>query len=310
MLKKLLSLFLSFVFCLTFCVPAFATNPDSKPSITEEEFLEAIENGTATITSEVRDASTYTATEINSDPGLAELFSNISNGKTRTINETTKLGSMYTTTVTLDTGDIVIYRLMPYCTLLVSDVGTASSSDITSTLIIAESITVNGVLTDWDNYIHLKNISISMGCGHNTSFTEYITIGGTGRTGIVDTSTILALLGTAVSLTEFAIPAAILSAFSSISFPSDEYVSSTAITSANVRAIGAQWKSNLRLQNTEHTLWAQSSLSTVDSSLEANVTTYAVAKWKFDIYYGLGTLSPAYSNVSLIPETQYLVNVK
>ena len=119
-----------------------------------------------------------------------------------------------------------------------------------------------------------------------------------------------ALLGTAISATEFTTVAAIISAFSAINYPSSPYTTSTAITDANTRAIGATWKSSLRLQNSDHELWAESSLSTQKSSLATNVSTYAATEWAYDVFYGAGSIVPQFSNVTLSASGSYLSNMK
>lgn len=308
MKKKICALFLALAMCLSLSVPAFA----SESSISEEDFLNAIENGTATIISESRDISTFTDAEINADPGLSELFAKINRPTTYDFNEYRGTGTLYRTTVTLSSGDTAVYNLYPYCTLNVGDVPTAGDASIVTALKIVETITVNGkVETGWDNYIHLKNISVSMGCGKNTVFSQNIRVGGTGRESIVEIIDAPALLGTAISATEFTTVAAIISAFSAINYPSSPYyTTSTAVTDANTRAIGATWKSSLRLQNSDHELWAESSLSTQKSSLATNVSTYAATEWAYDVFYGVGSIVPQFSNVTLSVSGSYLSNMK
>lgn len=307
MKKRISALFLALVMCLSLSIPVFA----SDSLISEEDFRNAIENGTATIISESRDISTFTDAEINADPGLAELFASINQATPYTFHQYRGQGKLYRTTVILSTGDTAVYNLYPYCTLVVDDVPTAGSGSIVTSLKIVESITVNGEIeSGWDNYIHLKNISVSMGCGKNTAFSQNIRVGGTTHESLLDTGSLLALLGTAISATEYTTVAAIISGFSAINYPSSSYTSSTAITNANVRAIGATWKSNLRLQNSDHELWAESSLSTKNSSLAANVSTYAATEWEYDIFYGVGSIIPQFSNVTLSASGSYLTNIK
>lgn len=57
-------------------------------------------------------------------------------------------------------------------------------------------------------------------------------------------------------------------------------------------------------------LYATSSLSTVKSSLTANAAANSVAKWTFDVYYGLGAVRPERSGQTIQVSQSYLVNVK
>ena len=311
MIKRIISFVLCVAVGLSLCIPAGAAETETKRKVTEQDFLEAIANGTAKITSEGRAVSSYTIEEINADPGLAELFAQVNQTSTRSLHSYNAPGATYSTTVTLGSGDTATYRLYPYCSLVVDDVGTASGGDISTTLMIAESITVNGQPEyNWDNYIHLKNVSVSMGCGKNSSFSSNIRVGGNAKESSVDTSDVLALIGTAVSLTEYVTVAAIISAFSLIDFPSNTPTDYQSITSNSVRAIGASWGSNIRIQNSDHRLWAESRISTKDSNLAANVTANAVAEWNYDVYYGVGSIVPQYANQELPVSGTYLVNVK
>lgn len=307
-MKKIVAIALTLIMCLTMSVPALASENEAAPTITEEEVLAAIENGTATITTEVRDVSSYTAEEISADAGLQELFANMPNPNARTAHQFRAVGQVYTTTIATD-GATVVYRLSPRADLLVADVATASSADISSKLFVSESVTVNGVVKDtWKNHIKLKNISCTMGCGANTIFTSQIEAKGLidGESQADGNDALYALMGIAASAAGYTTLAMIIEGFSAISY-SGSYVDETSITSTNARAVGLRWKSAAVIDEEEDYLLAESSLSTKNSAETANVVTYAVGEWKFDVYYGV---NKEYSSISLKPNGTYLVNVK
>lgn len=309
MKKKIMSLILALAVAATLCVPSLAADVSSGDSVSEEAVISAIEDGSALVTTEVRDASTYSREEINSDIGLQKLFSRFSNPLLRSAHQFRAVGNVYTTTVLLATGDTAVYRLYPYADLFVTDVGTASSADISTRLYVSESITVNGVLNDtWDNYIRLKNISCSMGCGTNTVFTTNVQADGN----IVGLpiSNILAMIGLLVDATGYTTTAQIVNALSLIPYDSQSYVSSRTINSANTRAVGLKWKSSITFKDNNDYLLGESSISTKDSSKTANAIASAVGQWNFDVYYGAASFSLAYSGVTLKPTGTYLVNVK
>lgn len=172
---------------------------------------------------------------------------------------------------------------------------------------IAATITVNGVNnTTWDNYIRYKNICVNIGCGTNTAFTQ--SIRGTGSSSATSTSDMKAIISWLANSAGYSTVAQIVAAFPSISYPNSTYVQSKAVSESNVRAIGLKCKPTI--MNNGDYLYATSSLSTVKSSLTANAAASSVAKWTFDVYYGLGAVRPEKSGQTIQVSQSYLVNVK
>ena len=305
-LKKRISAFLlagAMMLMLAMEASAF----DYADTITEKEVLDQINNGSAVVENEVRDVYSYTQEEIESDGGLTNLFAQLDGMSTRSVNTGSKQGSIYTTTVITSSGDKVVYRSVPTVTISVTDVGTAGSSDINSRLKIASSITVNGVAnTSWDNYIRYKNICVNMGCGSNTAFTRSIRVSGNSSAG--SGSDMKAIIGWIANTAGYSTVAQIVSAFPSISYPNSTYVQSKAVSESNVRAVGLKCKPTI--MNNGDYLYAESSLSTVKSSLTANASANSVAKWSFDIYYGIGATRPEKSGQTIQVSRSYIVNVK
>ena len=78
----------------------------------------------------------------------------------------------------------------------------------------------------------------------------------------------------------------------------------------NVRAVSAEWNDFTTLNSSDHDLTINGQISTYNSNLTANKTANAVAKWKYNVYYGALTPNPHESDVRLQVSTTYLVNVK
>lgn len=306
-MKRCVSCVLSVAIFLALCVPTFAKQ-DSP--ISEEAFLSAIENGTAIIHNEAREASSFTDEEIAADIGLQQLFEAANSHGARTTNRYSRTGTVYLTTVQLATGDVATYRSYPCAYLSVVDVGTAGSSDISSKLIITENITVNGeVETGWTNQIRYKNISCAMGCGENTLFTGILSSEGNTNGGkvSVDLLSLFAMIATAKAYTT---AASILSALSTITYDSGSYTTTTDLSGENARAVGLKWKSSYYLVDDDDYLKAACSLSTEDSTKASNVSTNAASTWTFDVFYGAGSIVAEYAGVTLSPSGEYIVNVK
>jgi hypothetical protein len=312
MKKKVISLVMALVMCMTLSIQVLAVNSDPTNSISEEDVISAIEDGSAVVTTEVRDASTYSSKEVYEDAGLQELFSKVGNSarnilRSNLAHSYRAVGNVYTTTVQMTSGDIVVYRLYPYADLDVIDVGNAGSSGITTELHVSESVTVNGTVNEWENYIRLKNISGSFGCGANTVFFDQVE--GVGNIASFPTSSILSLISQLADAAGYTTTSQILSAFSLISFNNQNYVSNQSIA-PNTRAVGLKWGSSIVVKDSNEYLKARSTILTKDSSGTANLVTYAAGQWVFDIYYGAGSLYAQYSGVTLRPNGTYKSNVR
>lgn len=304
-MKKTLSFCLTLLLVFSMTCSAFASEPHE---ITQEELMEAIENGTATVVTEARNIESFTDEEIAKDPNLQRLFSELA-AMPLSVNEYRENGQVYTATVQTG-GDVVDFLLYPYAKLTVTDVGTASSSDIHTSLEMLSSVSVNGVYNDdWDNYIRLGSIEAYMGCGDNTVFTGAVTVDGNVPPSLsIGGSTLSALIGICTSKTSAGVISSIISLFSSIHYDSS-YSMRYNIDDSDTRAVGVRWKDGLMLWDESHDLECYSSLSTEDSSKTKNKVTYAAARWRFDVYYGLVS-GPEYTNVTLEPSGTYIVNAK
>ena len=94
-MKKTLSLCLALLLIFSMTCSAFASEPHE---ITQEELMEAIENGTATVVTEARDIDSFTDEEIAKDPNLQRLFSELA-AMPLSVNEYRENGQVYTATV-------------------------------------------------------------------------------------------------------------------------------------------------------------------------------------------------------------------
>lgn len=302
--KRLLAIALSSVMMLTMSVPAFAAETSA---ITEEEVLAAIANGTASVTMEQRPLLSYTEEEIASDAGLQEIFDNLG-PVTYSTTESTLQGSVYRSTVQVG-GDTIRFSLYPIAHLSTGDVGTAGGTPTFTLLNIVESVTVNGTLNDdWENLIWLSNIEGAMGCGVNTTFYGYTSVHEDVFVGDETLSEVLAIIATVVSSVDYGTTAAILAALESFDYTGN-YRSGTTVAT-NTRKIGYSWNPSIKLRDSDDCLGFQSNLLTVDSTQPANQSTTAAARWCFDVYFGDASGSPEYSNVTITPSCNYLVNAK
>ena len=303
-MKKMISFMLAMIMALTIPCTAFAAE---KTQLTEEELWEQVANNTATVTHDVRPLSSFTQEEIEETPELQQIFNEINKDVSRSINNKTTYGEIYTTTVVTDSGQTVIYRSYPKVTFSVVDVGTASSADIYSTFKVIESVNVDGDLNSgWNNAIRYKNVVGTMGCGVNTAFTDDVTLSGN-SSGVLS-GNVKGFINFVADLTGYTTVSQILSAFDTVSY-SGSRVSSRDITSQHVRVVSSKMDNEVLFSN-DHNLTVQSSMSTVDSGKTANQSAKAVAEWTFDVYYFLGSLSPAHSDESLSINVDYKVNVK
>lgn len=279
LIKKLISFMLIAIMIFSISCISFASEP---PKLTEEEVWEQIANNTATVTHEVRSLDSYTQEEIEQSPDLQQIFNEINEDSSRSINYQTAYGKIYTTTVETTTGQTVIYRSYPKVTFKVVDVGTASSADIFSSFDVIESVNVDGDLNaGWNNAIRYKNVTGMMGCGVNTAFTDDVTLSGN-SSGVL-AGNIKGFIDFVVNTAGYTTVSQILSAFNAISYTGGR-VSSRDITSSYVRVVGSKMD-NEELYSNDHNLTIQSSISTVDSSKTANQSAKAVAEWTFDVYF-------------------------
>jgi hypothetical protein len=303
-MKKLISLMLTIIMVFSISCTAFAAET---PKLTEEELWEQVANNAATVTNEVRPVSSFTQEEIEQSPDLQQIFNEIYKDVSRTIHNKTALGNLYTTTIVTDAGQTVIYRSYPKVTFSVVDVGTASSADIYSTFKVIETVNVDGDLNSgWNNAIRYKNVTGTMGCGVNTAFTDDVTL--SGNSSGLPTGNIKGFINFVSNVAGFTTVSQILSAFDSVSYTGSR-VSSRDITSEYVRVVGSKMDKEV-LFSKDHSLTVQSSMSTINSTKTANQSTKAAAKWTFDVYFFVGSLSPAYSGESISINVDYKVNVK
>lgn len=303
-MKKIISLLLAAIMVFSIPCTVFAAET---PTLTEEELWEQIANNTATVTHEVRPASSFTQEEIAQSPDLQQIFNEIYNTGARTINKDAVYGDIYTTTVVTDAGQTVIYRSYPKVTFSVVDVGTASSADIYSTFDVIESVNVDGDLNSgWNNAIRYKNVIGTMGCGVNTAFTDDVTL--SGNTSGLLAGNVKGFINFVASATGYNTVSQILAAFDSVSYTGSR-VSSRDITSDYVRVVSSKMDNEVLFSN-DHSLTVQSSMSTIDSTKTANQSAKAVAEWTFDVYFFVGSLSPAYNDESISIDVDYKVNVK
>lgn len=303
-MKKLISLMLAVVMAFSITCTAFASEP---PELTEEELFRQIANNTATVTHEVRPLASYTQEEIEQNPDLQEIFDKINQAEPYSIRSDYAYGELYTTTIVTDMGQKVVYRSHPRVTFRVVDVGTGSSADIYSTLDIIETVSVDGNFNSgWDNAIRYKNVKGTMGCGPNTAFTDDVTLSGNSAGTI--SANIKGIIDFIISVKGYDTASNIMAALDTFTYTGGR-TSTRDITSTYVRCVGAKMD-NEELFSEEHNLTIQSSMSTIDSTEEANQSATAVAKWTFDVYFFVGSLRPQYSNETISLNVNYLVNVK
>lgn len=296
-----------FTVCTLFCSSS-AIAVERESDITEEELWAAVDAGLATVTTEIRDISSFTPEEIASDPGLEALLEQLNKPIPNSRNTASVGSTAYTTTIEYS-GDIAVYRSAPRVDFTVVDVGTSGSSDITSQFTIEETVSVNGKLnTTWQNAIRYKNIRAGMGCGNNTAFTDMVSVGGKfNEGGSVNAKALFNLIASKTPYTEIK---TIVSILTSINYPSSgSYSASEKIGGSNpTRAVGAKFKNELFDSDDFYII--HSSLSTEDSSLSKNLETGAATTWTFDVYYGNGSIVPQVTDRTLKTDVNYLVNVK
>lgn len=304
-MRRVLALFLSITMLASLSVPALAASPNS---ITEEEVLEAMANGTAIVTMEERELSSYTAEEIAQDEGLQNIFNSLG-PITRSTYDRVAVGVLYTTTVQVG-GDTVKFMLHPRAEIHAADVATAGGSPISTDFWAVEQITVNGVITDdWENLIWLNNIEGSLGCGNNSVFRNETNVLESVYISNTEVFDILALIGTIASVKDFGATSAIVQFLQGITYSGGYRQSKSIGTTGNVRAIGYEWKPDIRIRDSADFLGFESTLCTKDSSLPRSQSANAAALWTFDVYFGDVTGAPKYTNVTLSPSCTYLVNV-
>lgn len=302
--RRTLPFFLVLLFVLSMSTTVFA---NSGTALTEEEVMEQIANNTATVSYEVRPLQSFSQEEIDESPGLQKIFAEVNAPTPYSTNINHADGNVYTVSITTDSGQNVTYTSMPRVTFCVIDVGTAGSSDIYSTFEVIESVEVDGNLnTGWHNAVRYRNVVGTMGCGVNTAFTSDVSLRGNsaGSLGI----NIMGIIGMLINQAGLSTVSQILSALGNITY-SGAMVSNRDITSEFVRAVGAKLD-DAELYSDAHNLTVDSSISTIDSGLAANQSTCAAAEWEFDVYYFVGSVSPAHRDVSVSCSENYRVNVK
>ena len=145
-----------------------------------------------------------------------------------------------------------------------------------------------------------------MGCGVNTAFTDDVTL--SGNTSGLLTGNVKGFINFVASAAGYNTVSQILAAFDSVSYTGSR-VSSRDITSDYVRVVSSKMDNEVLFSN-DHSLTVQSSMSTIDSTKTANQSAKAVAEWTFDVYFFVGSLSPAYNDESISIDVDYKVNVK
>lgn len=90
----MISFMLAMIMALTIPCTAFAAE---KTQLTEEELWEQVANNTATVTHDVRPLSSFTQEEIEENPELQQIFNEINKDVSRSINNKTTYGEIYTT---------------------------------------------------------------------------------------------------------------------------------------------------------------------------------------------------------------------
>jgi hypothetical protein len=287
-MRRILSIVLAVSLILSTSLTSYAANDQKvkENKIKEKEVIEEMKNGTAKITHEVREIDSFTEEELEQYPELKQMFEEINEISIQSINGATKYGKLYSTTVVTSAGDTVIYRSYPKVSLYVTDVGTAGSSDISSSFDVIESVNVNGDYnTGWHNAIRYKNISGGMACGENTAFT--ISLDVEGNTGDVFGANVEGIIELIANSTGLGSVVDMLNAIGNITYSGGKTDSRT-VYGSSTGVVGAQMDDVL--YSNDHYLTIDSSLSTIDSTETSNQSTDAAAEWKFDVYFFLGSL--------------------
>lgn len=261
----------------------------------EKKVLNEVLNGRAEVSNEARMLDSYTKEEIEQYLDLQQIFDEINEASisiTSHNNINVVYGELYTMTVITSYGDEVIYRSLPRVVLMVSDVGTAGSTDINCKFEIIECITVNGdIETGWQNAIRYGNISNEITCGDNTAFTSSMKI--TGETAFKK-KIMEAILGN--------------DKFSNTTYSSDsEYNSNRNVTYESTYRTDIDKE---ELSEDDHYLKIGSSISTVDSRDIENQYTVASSLWTFEVCFYMNSINPECNNVKILCDTNYMVNMK
>lgn len=292
--------------CMLLCLTVstqivFAKDLNQSHKITEEEVLQEIENGSAKVTNEVRDISSFTSSEIMEDQGLRELLDEISKPVPYATHTENMTGSIYSTTVETSSGDIIKYYSTPIIYIKVADLDRGGSGNFTSTFRPEVRTTVNGQSEDWGGYIVYKDMKVELGCGENTVFTDIVKVDGQSeKEGIVK-----ALFGFATSLYGLGTVSDIFSLFDEITY-SGNSVSSMHLVKDDIRAVGA--KVNAVVADAGQYAVVGCDVST-EENLGTVINTNSAARWTFDVYFGKGALRPQETK-TLKVDVNYEVNTK
>lgn len=266
--KKALAILIVSIFVVLIAAGAISR---FSPAGIERRIQHAVTNGTAVVITDARSMTEHTKEEIEADVGLKALWDQMD-----TLNQEVECpgsaGMVYTAKVISD-GFAVVYRICPYVTFNVRDVGTAGSCGIQTQLNVLESVVVNGELNEtWDNYIQLRNIVCSVVPGENTALRTHPDVIGK-------------IAGTESG--------------------ADKHIQRF---EQENDAMLVEWKSNACLRDTSEYLWVGSNIATKDSTEPANVKTYATSEWTFDIY--CGAHEPLWTTVNVETIGEYTTNVK
>lgn len=130
-----------------------------------------------------------------------------------------------------------------------------------------------------------------MGIGGNAAFYDNLVVTSEALSLPSINSSVLGILASFVGI-EYPTAAAILSAFSSISFPSSSSGSTLSVYEDHL--VGAKYNSRIKINIAEEVLKLSATLGTVDSSAAANTSCPFAIKWSFDVYKGNALYTSTY----------------
>lgn len=222
-------------------------------------------------------------------------------------------GSTYSKTYKIGKDTIVVSATPSYTGNIV-DVGTSGSSNWTSTLKLNTNIKTNGVITDTTSLYKIKNAVVSIGGGNNSCMTSRM-VGGSyaeKTNGTLNTNIkgiIGKVLNTTVSLSTVS---TIYSWLSNITYDSSSttlvtgnYANLTNSTGGYHHVASFKYDSNAYMNSSRHNMDFGVFVSTITSSLTKNVSTKAVIKWTFNLYYDLDLVT----SLAPVKEVTYISNM-
>lgn len=262
-----------------------------------------------------RTLDSFTDEEIAADEGLQEIFNQIYSTKTRSSNNYTWSGSVYTSTYKVGT-ETFVYRACPYFEGNIGDVPQYGTTQWTTALKLSESVTVDGtVANQYTNIYYLKNMHCEMGAGTNTELISR-TLGGSyvrvvaGTVSVNFAGLLAKVINTSTGTTA---ASTILSWISTINYTSSsvENVNTGYATLAdNTRVVGVSAESNAIINDASHQISVWPTAQTMSASGSANVSAPCVIRWSFDLYSssGDGGLIKSFSGSSAQKTIYYIAN--